>query len=759
MSVTLSLFAGAGAQFLDDSGNVLTGGKIYTYSAGTTTPLATYTDNLGNAAHTNPIILNAAGRISSGELWLTTGFGYKFVLKDSNDVLIATYDNVPSSAQSPIINDASSISYEQGYTVNAGSFVIGDTYLITFVGTTNFQSIGASANQVGVLFTATGVGSGTGTAKFSRTIQTKFQDSVSVKDFGATGNGATDDTIAIQAALTFAGTVKSSVYFPATNASYLVTNSLTVPDYVTVYGDGYGSYINQTTLNKDGFVIGNFCTVKDLRVKVANGNNTVFVNCVYATNVDNPTIQDCFLIPGDLGGCGVHVRNCTQTIIKNNRIYGGKWTSGAGFAASAADILFYSSATSQRHLIDGNFCLSNNSQGMFIDALGFDSEIIISNNTCITLDPATCVEGGAWSEVATGGVRRHGIIMQYNNDSVGGPRALVTNNICRNTLWTGIYKQGTVGYQVTISNNLCSNNGYDTTSSLSGGIYVSQTGGEIVSGNSILDFKNTNASTGAITVNGYGANEITLVSNNIVKNSLGKGLFMSIQARKIHVNANQFINNAFNDVYFLPSAGVANVGEIFVENNFIQKNTSIYEGIFFDLQSGTLISLVENNLIFNTDNTTANDHNAGVFVRSIMSPSLLKVKNNTINNFYYGYFCENYWSAATDRNKVILDSNNIINCHTGFYISATTNTVTIPVVNNVFDNVTTQISSGGGFIAGYVVNRANTNLVWYNSAAPTVGTWALGDKTINSAPAVGSPKGWTCTVAGNPGTWVSEGNL
>jgi len=41
MSVTLSLFAGAGAQFLDDSGNVLTGGLIYTYAAGTTTPLAT----------------------------------------------------------------------------------------------------------------------------------------------------------------------------------------------------------------------------------------------------------------------------------------------------------------------------------------------------------------------------------------------------------------------------------------------------------------------------------------------------------------------------------------------------------------------------------------------------------------------------------------------------------------------------------------------------------------------------------------------
>lgn len=47
----------------------------------------------------------------------------------------------------------------------------------------------------------------------------------------------------------------------------------------------------------------------------------------------------------------------------------------------------------------------------------------------------------------------------------------------------------------------------------------------------------------------------------------------------------------------------------------------------------------------------------------------------------------------------------------------------------------------------------------YRTAAPTLGTWGVGDRTVNSAPAVGQPKGWTCTVAGSPGTWVSEGNL
>ena len=94
MSVYLSPVGGAGAQFFTQQGVVLTGGKLYTYEAGTTTPKITYTTSAGNVAWTNPIVLNAAGRVSgSGEIWLSFA-PYKFVLTDANDVLIATYDNI-----------------------------------------------------------------------------------------------------------------------------------------------------------------------------------------------------------------------------------------------------------------------------------------------------------------------------------------------------------------------------------------------------------------------------------------------------------------------------------------------------------------------------------------------------------------------------------------------------------------------------------------------------------------------------------------
>jgi hypothetical protein len=94
MAVFLSPVGGAAAQFFTNTGAVLTGGKLYTYAAGTTTPLVSYTTSVGNVARTNPIVLDAAGRVpSGGEIWITSA-SYKFVLTDSNDVLIATYDNL-----------------------------------------------------------------------------------------------------------------------------------------------------------------------------------------------------------------------------------------------------------------------------------------------------------------------------------------------------------------------------------------------------------------------------------------------------------------------------------------------------------------------------------------------------------------------------------------------------------------------------------------------------------------------------------------
>ena len=114
MAVNLSPVGGAAAQFLDNNGNPLGGGKLFTYLAGTTTPATTYTSSTGGTAHTNPIILDSAGRVPGGEVWLTDGVAYKFLIKTSTNVTIGTYDNISGSVTAIIANftgDGSTVAF------------------------------------------------------------------------------------------------------------------------------------------------------------------------------------------------------------------------------------------------------------------------------------------------------------------------------------------------------------------------------------------------------------------------------------------------------------------------------------------------------------------------------------------------------------------------------------------------------------------------------------------------------------------------
>jgi hypothetical protein len=87
---TTSLAPTPKLQFFDANGAPLVGGKLYTYAAGTTTPLASYTDSTGNTANTNPIILDSRGEAN---VWLS-GAIYKFALYSATNVLIWTVDNI-----------------------------------------------------------------------------------------------------------------------------------------------------------------------------------------------------------------------------------------------------------------------------------------------------------------------------------------------------------------------------------------------------------------------------------------------------------------------------------------------------------------------------------------------------------------------------------------------------------------------------------------------------------------------------------------
>jgi hypothetical protein len=129
-------------QFFDANGDPLVGGKLYTYAAGTTTPLASYTDSTGNVANTNPVVLDSRGE---GSVWLANA-QYKLALYTSSNVLVWTVDGLNGPDQATLSTLAAS----------GGSALIG------------FLPSGAGAQ--------------------SRTVQSKLRDVVNINDYATSGN-------------------------------------------------------------------------------------------------------------------------------------------------------------------------------------------------------------------------------------------------------------------------------------------------------------------------------------------------------------------------------------------------------------------------------------------------------------------------------------------------------------------------------------------------------------------------------------------
>lgn len=83
-------------QFFDADGDPLASGRLYTYEAGTSTPIAVYSDVDLTIPYSNPIVLDSAGRTAGPVYPPVTAV--KYVLKDANLVTIWTADDVIASA-------------------------------------------------------------------------------------------------------------------------------------------------------------------------------------------------------------------------------------------------------------------------------------------------------------------------------------------------------------------------------------------------------------------------------------------------------------------------------------------------------------------------------------------------------------------------------------------------------------------------------------------------------------------------------------
>jgi hypothetical protein len=285
MAVNLSPVGGAAAQFFNNDGVPLAGGKIATYLAGTTTPAATYTTSAGSIAHSNPIILDSSGRVPTGEIWVTNNTSYKFILYDLNDVLIGSYDNLVG------INDVNAANVT--YTPNANSLFTATTVAGALDQVSNKQS---GSSYVGFL--------ADGTNAIATNLQTKLREYVSVFDFMTPAQIAdvqartyTLDTInAIDAAIA----ASPDVYFPP--GGYLISRAIALTGNTTNGRHLYGSQ--------------NFNTVIKRTTTNSQVINTRTVTCVmYVGGLDH--IIENFYVVGVTGSVDGVVIDCARTTISD----------------------------------------------------------------------------------------------------------------------------------------------------------------------------------------------------------------------------------------------------------------------------------------------------------------------------------------------------------------------------------------------------------------------------------------------------------
>lgn len=215
--MTASLSGVFSIQEFTDAGVLLVGGRVYTYTAGTTTQKVAYTDAAGAVPQTYTadglggqyIALNARGELPA-PLYLTTG-SYDIALKRADGSTVWTRRADP----------------------------VGDS------GNSFIASLAASAGAALIGFIQSGAGA------VLRLVQDKLRELVSTTDFGAVANGSSDDTTAATAAQTAA----PYVYVPAGKALY----TFSAVSYQQFFGHGTmrmgSSTINLPPFPKTGGLI------------------------------------------------------------------------------------------------------------------------------------------------------------------------------------------------------------------------------------------------------------------------------------------------------------------------------------------------------------------------------------------------------------------------------------------------------------------------------------------------------------------------
>lgn len=556
---------------------------------------------------------------------------------------------------------------------------------------------------------------------------------VNVKQYPylAKGDGTTDDTAAINAALA----ASKLVYIPP--GTYKTSSALNVSQSGSlVYGSGRGStIISCTSGSVNQFnVTGALSVIRDLSITVTASG---IVGAIAAVNLNGA--NNCIVNNVEVYGVyysGFLINNAAYNIISNCYTHG-----FLGANQDAASISVY--GTSVGNVVADNHLYGGCEHGVLVQdpyAGTLPQKNIIRNNRIgqhtaygiVVYIPGPGGVGDSYNQIIGNYVENIQGSFATNRDSgagiyivgnwAGGTQVIgnTVYNCCVQTLTRNLAPAGIGinGIPVGVAKPVISNNTITGMTQGEGILITASPGGADLTGN-VISIPATNMGTGVggATLSGSGirlenSNDCTLTGGNVTV--AGNGAALIIYANGINLLNPTIIGGEFATSGTTAAVYTAQVGGCTINGLSITgARAKTSNAATYVLQ----LSNINGSIISGVTAIAAGGTGAAL---SLITCTQTRVSGGSFTG-----------SAVANLNSAGV-------C-TGSFIDKTNY---LGVSNALIINAGTGLS---------IEQRQNV--------IPTAGTWAIGDGVQQSVPVVAQPKGWRCTVAGSPGTWVSEGNL
>lgn len=568
-----------------------------------------------------------------------------------------------------------------------------------------------------------------GTGAVSRTAQAKMRDVYSVKDFGAVGDGTTDDRAAIQAAMD-AMTAGQALYFPTTTGStyYKVTTSaLTIQkvNNLVFYGAGRrASKIAQATAGVDLF----------------DTNNA------WATATNGMVFRDLWLEATADARYGINLKATHRSLIQNCRISNFGATNGAGLRTDDSLIVTVDGCDFDSNydgISDGTGSNTAPNGWQITNCIFETSDRYAINFTVLT---GSTISGNVIEGNLKGGIRLNG---NCNGIAITGNYFEGNRDNTAGTfdVYLGV---GTACEGIIVKGNLFSGHASDTNYYPIRAKYLESS--EI------------------------GANKVTFGSRFI--HFASSGLIRSCTFGPLDIGTRD------------ASQGTgATYGNIPVTFLYYHNKITDYETIFADGQNFVMYDFPYGDWVTNisgvatyarSPNTgaTPDEHNGRpVLLFSLTSGAtttyaytahtVSATVNAKVRGGWVMWLIDVYVNNASSNNFTLLMNDAGAQSYSQQYGASSSDGWNTYAVCGYFNTSTTLLQAFFYCDNNVEYRFANPRLCvglnrdmarglggpprWKNSAAPTVGTWADGDVVDNSAPAVGAPQMWVCTTPGTGG--------